>query len=62
MPGIFGGETLAFKNVSQMGPAGSADNFCPDIIGVWHVSDPARNFLVKAGPTAARAKFAAGFI
>ena len=60
MPRVFRRKMFAFKNMSQMAAARGADDFDARAVGIGTTFHRARNFVVKAGPAAARVEFVRG--
>lgn len=51
---VLGRKAFSFKNMAQVPAALRTDNFSAPAIGVGHMLHSARDFVVKAGPAAAR--------
>ncbi|GMQ81968.1 MAG: hypothetical protein BMS9Abin05_1406 [Rhodothermia bacterium] len=56
MTGVFRSEPLSFKDMSQMAPAGRANNFDSSPIWIGMPADRARDGIVETGPPASGVK------
>lgn len=54
---VLGCKAFSFKDMAQMSAALSADDFCTPAIRIGDMLDSPGNFIVEAGPAAARLEF-----
>lgn len=62
MAGVLGGKMFSFKNVTQMRPAGGAEDLRASAVGIGLPPYRARHGVVEARPAAPRIEFVLGMV